>query len=169
MSSWRDSARTLPRARRELLLDRGSLTARLLRASGGDFHVELLRQDWRRPQADEARLLGINPRATAMVREVALHCCGQPWVYARSVIPASSLRGRLRQLRHLQNRSLGQLLFNDPSMRRQPFELTTLRADSAHLPAALRAGGHLWGRRCRFEIGGQPLLVSEFFLAACRA
>ena len=34
--------------------------------------------------------------AVALVREVVLECMGQPWVYARSILPARSLEAALR-------------------------------------------------------------------------
>ena len=82
-----------------MLLDRGSLTARLIKASDGDFKVQLLEQSWQRPYLNESQLLGINPRHKALVREVLLICHDKPWVYARSVIPHNSLKGRLGFLR----------------------------------------------------------------------
>lgn len=140
----------LPLPLRPWLFAEGSLTRRLLAQSGGRFRVQVLAQCWQRPAAGEARLLGMAPTACALVREVILSGNGQPWVYARSILPATTLTGDLRRLRRLQDSSLGALLFTYPQLHRQPFEI-------AH-------SNGLWGRRSRFELGARALIVSEFFL-----
>lgn len=157
---WRDGRRhfrlqiqgsnQIPALLRPWLFAEGSLTQRLLDASDREFHVQVLAQCWQRPTLAEARLLDIDPAARTLVREVLLYGRGQPWVYARSILPEPTLTGDLRRLRKLQNSSLGALLFTYPHLRRKPFELA-------------RSHG-LWGRRSRFEIDARALIVSEFFL-----
>lgn len=154
----------LPAATRSWLLDTGSLTQRLITASGGDFKVVVLSQQWQRPRLSESTLLGVPPRQLAIIRDVLLVCNGSPAVFARSVIPATSLSGRLRHLRHFDNSSLGELLFRDPSMRRHPFELSIIDGNSDSLPASAHQAGRLWWRRSRFDLAGKPLMVSEIFL-----
>ncbi len=148
------------------LLDHGSLTRRLRRASGGRFRVQVLSQCWQRPQWGERRALGIDDRALVRVREVKLLCRGQAAVYARTVIPAATLSGRGRSLRWLGGKPLGELLFRDRTMRRGPIEL----AHVDDVPAFNQKTGvqsdaqPLWGRRSVFTLRGRQLLVSEFFL-----
>lgn len=153
-------ARVPPRLR-PWLFDEDSLTRRLLAASGGDFRVELLYQAWGRPEADEARLLGMPAGRVARLREVLLHGRGAPWVYARSVLPEASLRGPNRFLRGLDNRPLGALLFQSPDTRRTRVEYAQLPGEQ--VPGAI-AGQRVWGRRSVFLFHGQPLLVGEYFL-----
>lgn len=162
------SANDLPTAIRPWLLDSGSLTRRLVRASAGEFRVQVISHRWQRPRPSEVALLGMGTRELGIVREVALLCHGQPWVFARSVIPASSVRGHLRRLRKFADSSLGELLFNDPSMRRHPFELAVIEGSDPQIPPALQQDARLWGRRCRFELAGRPIMVSEIFLPAFR-
>lgn len=152
------------------LLDSGSLTARLIAASNNQFRVQVIAQRWGRPSMDEAKVLGMKAGQVAIIRETALQCGGKTWVYARSILPASSLKGRLRHLRSLKNSSLGALLFKDPFMHRSPFEVVSMSTEQ--LPAALgltmankgSASPALWGRRSCFYLYNQPLLVSEIFL-----
>ncbi|WP_210397281.1 chorismate--pyruvate lyase family protein [Motiliproteus sediminis] len=157
---WRSYRRVpstrLPRRWRGWLLDPGSLTQRLVDKSAGCFRVELQFQGWAKPTLSEARALKLDPRQQALVREVRLIGCEQDWVYARSIIPASTLTGPQRKLRQLGNQSLGSLLFNDPRMRRGPIETTELQ-----LPGL---GQRACARRSVFLLGGKPLLVSEVFL-----
>jgi chorismate--pyruvate lyase len=158
----------LPYDVREWLLDEGSLTEQLLKTSDGNFEVLRLRQEWSRPHLSEARLLDIPTGQEALVREVVLKCFEQPWVFARSVIPSRSLTGKLRHLRGLENKSLGALLFQDPSLQRNPFQVAHIPGDSSYIPAELQQDQPAWARRSRFVVQGNPLMVSEVFLQAYR-
>ena len=162
--AWRD----LPPEIADWLLDSGSLTQRLRRASAGRFRVCVLHEGWTRPDRDEARILGVRLDARAWTREVQLLGDEQPWVFARTLIPARTLRGRGRRLTQLGTRPLGQALFADPDVRRGPIEITRIAAGQRLHQRALT---HLvappdviWGRRSVFRIEDRPLLVCEIFL-----
>jgi chorismate--pyruvate lyase len=142
------------------LLDRGSLTRRLVELSGGDFHVEPVSQQWARPLRNERLLLKLPDTQVAWVREVILYGKGKPWVFARSVIPVASIEGGLRYLKRLGTRPLGALLFSDPTMERGAIQIAPLEPDT--LPVETREP--CWGRRSVFYLSGKPLLVSEVFL-----
>ena len=139
------------------LTDRASLTQHLIQASEGHFRVEVVRQGWARPTRSEASALGISFRQLALVREVRLMGREQTWVYARSVIPASTLTGKERQLNHVGSRSLGSVLFRDSTMKRGPLEVSRL---------SLPDDQSMWARRSKFYLSGKPLLVCEVFLPA---
>jgi chorismate--pyruvate lyase len=156
----------LPAADARWLLDTGSLTAHLRRLSHGHFHVEVLAQRWQIPRLSERRLLGMGDRHWGLVREVRLHCNHQPWVYARSVLPATSLVGRLDRLRTLDSRPLGHLLFTDPHMSRDRYEICKVPAAALDGSVLAPHSDDLWGRRSRFLLSGHPIMVSEIFLPA---
>jgi len=166
--SWRPEKQftraTLPSACRQWLIDDGSLTARLVAMQQGAFRVQRLSQHWAPPLPSERALLGIRRGQVAMIREVALWVGNDVAVFARSVFPISSLGGKLGHLRRLQNKSLGAILFQHPSMHRCPFEIAKLSGDSAYIPTHLHQSSSAWGRRSRFNILGKQLLVSEVFL-----
>lgn len=154
---------SIPPHWRPWLEDRGSLTRRLVSASEGDFRVEILRQFVGLPTAAEAQALRLPARRWALIREVLLVGRDTPWVFARSILPVSTLTGRLRRLRHLDNRPLGQLLFSDNSMTRGEVEVASI--NGASLGSVQTAKNHrLWGRRSVFRLSGKPLLVCEIFL-----
>jgi chorismate--pyruvate lyase len=158
----------MPRALRAWLLDTASLTLRLQQLCPGSFRVRLLSQSWGRPFEDEARVLEMQPGSRGLIRQVQLLCGEQAWVYARTIIPVSSLCGRLQRLAHLGNRPLGGMLFADPSMQRGDVELARLETGQAMHAAATchlaRRPAEVWGRRSVFRLAGKPLLVSEIFL-----
>ena len=117
------------------------------------------------PDFSEKTALKLPDRRWAMIREVILYGGGEPWVFARSILPLCTLTGRLRRFRYLDNRPLGDLLFSYSSMRRGPVQAAHIPAEI--LPAGLApAGKRLWGRRSVFRVDGKPLLVSEIFLPA---
>jgi chorismate--pyruvate lyase len=172
---WRNSYRLnrsqLPEQWRDWLLDRSSLTLRLQRACAGRFSVEVVSLRMEPPLLSEARALRRPPQELALVRQVRLLCDGQPWVFARTVIPLPSLRGGLRQLALLGNRPLGAVLFADPTMHRSDVEVTRVGRNKRLFARALAgsdieasAVSEIWGRRSVFTLQRQPLLVSEFFL-----
>ncbi len=104
----------------------------------------------------------------AIIRQVQLLCDERPWVYARTVIPVSSLSGRLRRLTHLGARPLGAMLFADRGMRRGVVELARIRPGEMLYTDAVRdlwqTHDEIWGRRSIFRLAHKPLLVSEIFL-----
>ena len=165
---WRPEAlcarETLSPDVRAWLTDNGSLTARLIASEQGQFSVKRLHQGWEVPLLSERRLLDLPPRQLALVREVVLLLDDRAVVFARSIFPITRLNGSLSHLRRLQNKSLGAFLFKHPGMRRYPFEVSRMPGSSAYLPSELRQPEPAWGRRCRFEVSGEKLMVSEVFL-----
>jgi chorismate lyase len=171
---WRPATRisrsAIPERYLSWLLDPSSLTQRVITACGrGQFRVQVLAQAWQRPFADERRRLGLHNDTRALVRQVQLLCDDEPWVYARTVIPRTTLSGRERRLAHLGSRSLGAALFADPTMEREPMELAQLGPGQALFDVATQrlapASADIWGRRSVFRLSGKPLLVSEIFLS----
>lgn len=152
------------------LFDPASLTARLRAACAGQFRVEVVSQGWASPLVNEQDRLGMRARQVALLREVYLYCDAQPWVFARTVIPRTTLSGKRKYLANLGSRPLGAVLFADPGMRRDHFEVACLQPGEwlyqraiARLPTAPE---RIWGRRSAFYLGGKPLLVNEIFLPA---
>lgn len=150
------------------LCDRGSLTALIRRNCCDGFAVRVLRQGWGKPLYSERRLLGMRGGERAIVREVELLCGMVPWVFARTLIPASSLKGPARRLTHLGSRPLGEVLFSDPKNRRGVTEVARLlpRHPLFQLATASQqeACREIWGRRTLFLLANRPLLVNEIFL-----
>lgn len=158
----------VPAAAARWLFDHGSLTSRIIHNCADRFRVEVINQGWRIPMHNESLRLGIPQRRIALVREVYLYCGEQPWIFARTVIPHSTLTGRQRYLAHLGNRPLGAALFSDPSMQRDELEVSCLSPGQRLFETAMRGVKQtsrcIWGRRSIFRVGDKPLLVAEIFL-----
>lgn len=150
----------------------GSLTRRVRRVSPG-FNVLLLGQAAQLPLPDERALVRLPSQGPALVREVLLRDGDVALVYAHSVTTLSALNGWWRLLKGLGNRPLGEALFTDPLVQRQPMQFGRL---PRHHPLVRRLGSqwmgggelpvHLLARRSVFLRRGTPLLVTEVFLPA---
>lgn len=148
------------------LFDPASLTARLKQKCTAGFRVEVLSQAIQKPRLDEFRVLGVETGSYALVRQVRL-CCGHAcWVYARTVIPFSTLKGKQRIYANLGTRPLGAMLFADRTMKRDEVMVTSLTGSQLPSGLGLAQDDVVWGRRSVFRVAGRPLLVSEYFLPA---
>ena len=144
----------VPLPYRSWLLDPGSLTQRLIAESGGQFQVRLLRQGRHQATQQGRDSLGLSQREWPFLSEVILQCRGQPWVFARTLIPSQTLSGPARALTHLGTKPLGAVLFNHPGVRRGPISVCLIERG-------------IWGRQSVFFLYNKPLLVSEYFLEDC--
>jgi chorismate--pyruvate lyase len=150
------------------LLDPASLTERIIAHCHENFRVRLLDQRRARPLRNETEALGMRAGTRAIVRQVQLMCGDTSWVYARTIIPPRTFARKLHRFNTLGARSLGAMLFSDPSMKRGEVEVTSL-TPSDRLYHLVTRDLHdkpetIWGRRSLFRLGGKPLLVCEFFL-----
>ncbi len=147
------------------LFDAGSLTTRLINHCSSHFSVKVLSVTRATPTPDEIKALNLKVRSQAVIRQVLLMCGEQPLVYARTIIPVSSMRGSLRGVVLLGNKSLGAVLFADKQMQRKAMQITSLKAThTCHAWTGYKGKQSIWGRRSVFILKKQPLLVSEFFL-----
>ena len=152
---------------RDWLLDPSSLTARL-KFHCQHFRVEVLGQKIEACSRTEANN-DIITGEQVLVREVLLYCDEIAQVFARSLLPLSSLTGDQRQLAHLGTQSLGQVLFNHPDLQRKKIEVAEFDQDSsvaklANYLTRQKNQQPLWGRRSVFVLDKKPLMVAEVFL-----
>lgn len=168
-SYWQRSTNgidAMPLALKPWLLYGGSFMDRLREYGVDDPQVQVLYQDWQEPLACEQDSLRVDSQM--LVREVLIVSNETVWMYARSVFPQTTLTGEYEQLAHLGNRSLGSVLFNDPTIKRGEFEIASFEkgnlwfekvATQIHIDCQT-----LWGRRSLFDLKGKPLLLTEIFL-----
>ena len=146
------------------LFDASSLTARLIDLCGDDFSVRVISQRWQMLDAEEAAAMSLNGVRSALVRQVLLCCGDRPLVYARTVIPVTTIKGAQRRYANMGNRPLGAMLFSDRTMRREEVQVAVLPV-SHEANQFIKAGEPVWGRRSVFRVADKPLLVSEYFLS----
>jgi chorismate--pyruvate lyase len=147
------------------MVDRGSLTTRLRRHCP-NFRVEVLYQGLGQPSQDERKLFHLRPKQVAWIREVLLCCGNTPLVFAHSVLPLPSARGAWNFFARMGNRPLGEALFTDPGISREPLRFLRLHPRHALRKriGPLSKYPTLPARRSLFHRDGRNLLVTEVFL-----
>lgn len=159
---------SLPTPLKNWLFDASSLTARL-KQHCQHFKVQVLGQQVMPCDAIDATH-DIAQGEPVLVREVLLHCDGEAHVFARSLLPLSSLTGEQQQLASLGEQPLGQVIFNQANMQRSAIEVAAFAPEQyAKLTRLLtkleqNCERELWGRRSTFFLADKPLMVSEIFL-----
>lgn len=153
------------------LFDPTSLTARL-KSQYQKVEVVVLGQNIIACSEDEACQV-IKAGEEVLAREVVLFCDDKPEVFARSLLPLTSLTGEQKALAELGNKPLGQVIFNNPSLERKLIQVAEFSIDSGVAKLAEQIGlqiqHSLWGRRSLFYLEGKPLAVAEVFLPNARA
>ncbi|ART80318.1 chorismate--pyruvate lyase family protein [Oceanisphaera avium] len=151
------------------LQDAGSLTVRL-RAHCHEFKVQLLKTRAITLTRSQAKWLG---SPAGYCREVLLWCDNKPWIYASSLYSAAALNA-VPALGGLGNKALGELMFDDPTLTRSPFEYAALAR--AEYQSLIQSHSHiipltqpmpedlLWARRSVLAIPKAQVLVTELFL-----
>lgn len=146
------------------LFDTTSLTKRLLKHCQR-FEVQVL-SNTTSILSDEEHSMFDDVDITC--REVLLICDGIPQVYARTLMPITTLNHANERLKSLTNSSLGDILFNDPSMKRSHIEVCHIESSSTLMTLgqqlSLPEVDSIWGRRSMFYLQDYPLSVAEFFL-----
>jgi chorismate lyase len=146
----------------DVLFDRGSLSRRLFELADGEFAVTPLREQHSLLHDDECLALELPSGSHGWVREVYLTGFGKPWVYARTVVPESTLQRDELDIASLGERPLGAVLFGADNFYRGAVEVC--RYWQFDHPVHLIEP--LWMRRSNFTRGPLTLCVSEMFLPA---
>ena len=153
--------KTLPPALQSWLYESKSLTQRL-RNQWENISVRVLFEQQQLPFLNERRILKQPEHRVCLVREVILLSNQTPLILARTVIPEKTLNIAQGNLARLGTRPLGEILFSAPSLERKP--LGIVRIEPSLWTHEFAPTERLWGRCTQYSIGGQPMLVSEFFL-----
>ena len=154
----------IPDELQDIILDNGSLTERLKALHNNEFFVEVIQHCWAAPTQSEQEFLRCED-SSASIREVLLYGSGSPVVFARSVLPRSSLSGENKALLDLGKKPLGEYIFNQPKMVRGPIEIAEIPAGqfNQYLNYQYR-DEKAWGRRSLFYLNDKPISVCEVFL-----
>lgn len=149
------------------IYEKGSLTKRLKKSYGDSFQVEILFHRWKPPYPSECNLLALPHYRYNLIREVLLHANGKPLILARTILPKKTIQVAKRNLSHLGNRPLGEVIFSYPNLQRHELNICSLseRAWSTALLNKVETPSTTWGRRTVYAIQNQKMIVSEFFLS----
>ncbi|KTS37237.1 hypothetical protein NS228_12175 [Methylobacterium indicum] len=148
----------------------GSLTKLL--ATLGELRLVVILEKPSPPWKEDLDFLNAAPEDRFWIREVLLLVDGEPCVFGHTVVRLDDSEGAWRSLRHLGDRPLAELLYQDTEVIRSA--LTSAEMESSH-PMAERvcevvsrgralSNGRLLARRSIFQRSSRPLLVVECML-----
>lgn len=171
MNKWQnttdDIVKELPFHVAEWLLEFGSLTEKLERSTNQKVKLEVLNESSQVASAKEAALLRLTEGSEIWTREVLLFGNGQPWIYAKTLVPKSNAH----LIESLGKKPLGSILFSEKELSRQFLKVRRLdnqhhlyQCAEPHLKAPI---SKLWARRSLWQNSQEQdmaLLVSEVFL-----
>ena len=136
---------------RSWLTEPGLLTQRMRAIGGPAFRLNVIREE---------------TNASGHLREIELLCAGQPWLYAETRVPATTLAAH-RWLCELGGSALGEVLAARADVDREPLAFALESPESPLVSRALArarlAPQSLWVRRSSFTVGGSPFVLHEIF------
>ena len=133
------------------LLEEGPITKRI--KSNKEFKLKLIQDEV--SAVDESEKQFINYNSTNIrVREVLLFGDEIPMVFARTIIPISTIEEGLADLGTLGNKPLGDILFEkDVFLKEDVLYASFMNEDKL-----------FWGRKRKYSVKGYPFSVMEVFL-----
>jgi len=134
------------------LLESGPITNRIKLSQ--EFELELLNDDIDEISKEEELFLN-SVSKTFRVRRVILLGNNAPVVYAKSVIPTSTIENGLSSLGKIGNAPLGDILFT-------PGVFTKL--DMVCASFLSKEKNVYWGRKIKYSVNSEPISVMEIFL-----
>jgi chorismate--pyruvate lyase len=155
------------------LTDAGSFVRRLKASGIQEPRIKIINERREFPLLEETKKLGMPPRRYALIREVLIDSDEGQWMFARTVIPMTTLTGKEQQLSKLKNRTLGSYLFKEKTMRRSKFEFAQIETESIWFEKIKHfindAQLKWWARRSVFHVHAKPLLLTEIFFPGIAA
>lgn len=152
----------------DLIYSKQSTTAYFKKICPTGFNVFVLNQSWRGLKPGEHEALTVPNEDLVFVREVVLRCHDTVLMYARSVFPEDILNGEGKVFEHLGNRSLGEVLYQDPHLKRELISVQQIDQTSKDYAMVAEYMStrpkNLWARTSRFYYYGKPLLLYEIFM-----
>ena len=151
-----------------LLADRGSLTNRFKQMMGKKPDLTRLSQGRQFVSWQERQLLSMNDREMALVREIKMGDGAQDWMFARTIVPNSTLKGEARRISFLNDTPIGNILFGRNGATRTSMNVSlTWELPQSLIELGVLPEQPLWERCSIFEFTSGPLMVTELFLPDC--
>ena len=133
------------------LLEQGPITKRI--KSIAEFRLELIQDELSDATDDEILFLKIASEEIR-IREVILYGNENPIVFARTIIPNTTIEKGLKELGKIGNKPLGDILFEKDIFSKEDIVFASFK-DKESL---------FWGRKIKYTVKDQPFSVMEVFL-----
>lgn len=170
MTSWTNALpQHLSTVQQAWLSDTASMTNRARSLAKQDFQLTLIEQHWRLATAKEAELLAIPVEGELFARAITLGTKATPWLVGYSLFPKSLLEEHLNSLTKLEEKPLGDLLFNQLEAKRGPLSYCRpTQGDVLYDYATpfVDKPTDLLARRSNFSLEQKQITVHEVFLPA---
>jgi chorismate lyase len=169
LSTWlnaKEAKQQLPPKAWELISLTGSLTKHLRQITDHVIEHRLLFANWRSATPGEQKALRLADNETTWIRDIEWRYHNRRWVYARVVIPQSTITATQTPFPALGVQSLGEILFVDNAIRRDAFCFLPLDKNNSDYPAIASStndNNPPWARRCVIYHQNAPLLITEIF------
>lgn len=157
----------MPAAAWPMISNAESLTQALRAQTNQKICHRLLHANWGSASPIERQALHLSPQEKTWLRTIEWRLEDQLWVVARAVFPESTIQASESQFTGLGVQALGEVLFQDPSLRREPFSYSLIDKESAYansLGDLLSDGKTVWARRSIVYFKNLPILITEIFL-----
>lgn len=116
----------------------------------------------------EGYVLNTDSRVFAHIREITMGTEKKDWLFARTVIPIRTLRGKATRLKKMGSTPLGKILFGSLKAERVQMKLDIVFASEVGLEQwDILSDFPLWQRSSLFELETGPLLITEILLPDC--
>ena len=133
------------------LLEQGPITKRI--KSIAEFRLELIQDELSDATDDEILFLKIDSEEIR-IREVILYGNENPMVFARTIIPDTTIEKGLKELGKIGNKPLGDILFEKDIFSKEDIVFATFKDEESLF----------WGRKIKYTVKDQPFSVMEVFL-----
>lgn len=133
------------------LLEQGPITKRI--KSIAEFRLELIQDELSDATEDEILFLKIDSEEIR-IREVILYGNENPMVFARTIIPNTTIEKGLKELGKIGNKPLGDILFEKDIFSKEDIVFATFKDEESLF----------WGRKIKYTVKDQSFSVMEVFL-----
>lgn len=160
----------IPKSACDILSSPASLTAQLRLLSQQKIQHKLHRNEWAEAYEEERQFGLWEVSQSYWVREISWDYQQTPWVTARVVVPEITANLQQGLFTRVGGMPLGDILFQDSSLKRSPYEFCQLSATHPYTrlaePYHEQRTDVLWARRSLLYFQQQPLFICEVFLPA---
>ena len=148
---------TLTSTQKEWLTNSDSLTQRLRNLTHHQITHHLFYDHWGAATDTLRTSLQLKSKTKTWIRQMEWHFHEEIWLACTVVIPETSIQKDTEILRHVGTKSIGDILFQDKTLKRDPFTFQEWQDEK---------GNPYWTRRSIFYFKQKPLLIEETFFHA---
>ena len=144
-----------------------SLTGHLRQLTNNNVIFRLLFANWGHADPIERQALNLASEERTWIRCIEHRYENKLWVYGRTIFPEATIKATRKIFSGLGVQSLGDVIFQDPSLKREPFSYALLSQNNIYYPSlasVVDKKENVWARRSILYFQEQPILINEIFM-----